>query len=68
MEKVFEPFDLDDANALEITDYHNIGSWEEYMAFFKAMEKPIRRPNFILVSEKSRGIGKDYLGYDEEET
>lgn len=68
VEKVFEPFDLDDANGIEIENYHSIGSWEEYMAFFKAMEKPIKRPNFILVNDKARGIGNDYLGYDEEET
>jgi len=68
LEKVFEPFDKDDAVEIEVSSYWNIASWKEYKQFMSDnVENDIKRPTkTILLNQTYKPIGKNYLDGDEE--
>jgi hypothetical protein len=68
IEKVFEPFNLEEANEIKIDNFWNIASWQEYKQFmFDNIEKEIKRPTkTILTRQKCKPIARNYLESDEE--
>ena len=70
IEKVFAPFNLENATRQEVNDFWNISSWLEYKAFLADnVDKDIQRPTkTILTRQKCKPIARNYLEHDEEET
>lgn len=68
IEKVFEPFDFEEANEIKIDNFWNIASWQEYKEFIADnVEKEIKRPTkTILTRQKCKPIARNYLESDEE--
>jgi hypothetical protein len=67
IEKVFAPFNFDDAIGREVNDFYNISSWDEYKKFISAnADKEIKRPTkTILTRQKCKPIAHNYLESDE---
>jgi len=59
-EKVFAPFNLEDANEIKVENYYTISNWEEYTSFFKNCEDLPYRPKSLLPRETARGLANDY--------
>jgi hypothetical protein len=68
IEKVFQPFDLDLASQLQVDNFYNVSSWNEYKKFIYAnFDKDIKRPTkTILTRQKFKPIARNYLEQDEE--
>jgi len=67
IEKVFAPFNFEDAIEREVNDFYNISSWDEYKKFISAnVDKEIKRPTkTILTRQKCKPIARNYLEQDE---
>lgn len=70
VDKVFEPLGLQDAHEIQVENYFNIRSWDEYQAFIAASRSMvIKRPTkSILFGARANGVCSDYLEDDEGET
>jgi len=68
LDQVFAPFDTSQATQLEVQDYWNIGSWQEYKNFMSGqVENHIKRPSkTILLNQAFKPIAKNYLEKDDE--
>ena len=66
VEQVFSPFNLDDAQEIQVDSFYNISSWSQYTDFFRSIDFPIKKPNYILIKEIANAVGEDYLEQDEE--
>ena len=66
VEQVFSPFNLDDAQEIQVDSFYNISSWNQYTDFFRSIDFPIKKPNYILIKEIANAVGEDYLEQDEE--
>jgi len=50
LSKVFEALDLDKCHEIQVEDYYNVGSWEEYTSFMAATKTlVIRRPSSSIL-------------------
>jgi hypothetical protein len=67
IEQVFASFDTNQAHEIEVENFYNIGSWNEYKRFMaENIDNDIKRPTkTILLNQVSKPIGKNYLDCDE---
>lgn len=70
VDKVFEPFKLEEAHEIKVDQFFNLRSWEEYRDFLIAEKNcNIRRPDkSILFGGRYNRVSSDYLEDDEGET
>jgi hypothetical protein len=69
VEKVFAPFDTENALEIKVDNYWNIGCWHEYKLFMAGtVDMNIRRPTkSILINQTYKPIAESYLEDDEQE-
>jgi|TARA_R110001592_G_scaffold204873_1_gene455180 hypothetical protein len=70
LDKVFEPLNLETSHNIQVEDYFNLRSWDEYRSFLCASRSmTIKRPEKqILLGSRSNRVSVDYLDSDEGQT